>query len=456
MVWIHGGAFYTGSSTTKQYGPDYLMTDDVILVTLNYRLTVFGFLNFKDPALNIPGNAGLKDQWMALKWVKENIESFGGDSNNITLFGHSAGGVSVGHHLLSEKSKGLVNRAIVMAGTALNPFSVCPPNDMSERIAKKLGWNGEGGEAAALEVLMQAAPEDLIKNSLAGVLFNKQDMENDTFFSFGPILEPYVTETAFLTKDPLELSKNAWSKDIEVLYWYTSNEMIMQCKRRIPPGVTKGPDPATILPYLTRRSKSDEQIVEDEKKIRALYNNFEGVTPDNIQRYINVSLINSVDFSNINQKFLLQFLNDHWVLNGIHRSVLARLNYAKANTYIARFNIVSKLNHHKKIYGGDNLEGASHGDELSYIFCDEFDPIPVSKNSEEWTHIKRMVPLFTGFAKNGGASFKDIQFKPIQKSQLPHNYQGLLIEKDGWKMERLPELERTKVWDTIYPKGTLF
>lgn len=153
---------------------------------------------------------------------------------------------------------------------------------------------------------------------------------------------------------------------------------------------------------------------------------------------------------------LFQFLNDHWMLNGLHRSVLSRLNFANADTFIARFNIESKLNHHKVKFGGIGLKGAAHGDELSYVFCDQFNPTPVSKDSKEWSHIQRIVPFFTGFAKNGGASFKAIDFKPIQASQLPHNYEGLMIEEDNMKVSRLPELDRIKVWDTIYPEGTLF
>lgn len=69
------------------YGPDYLMEKDVILVTFNYRLGVFGFLSLDDESLGIPGNGGLKDQFFALKWIKENIKNFGGDSENVTLFG---------------------------------------------------------------------------------------------------------------------------------------------------------------------------------------------------------------------------------------------------------------------------------------------------------------------------------------------------------------------------------
>jgi carboxylesterase type B len=84
---IHGGSFRYGSSKTDVYGPDYLLEKDVIVVSFNYRLGVFGFLSLEDESLNIPGNAGLKDQVFALKWIKNNIQNFGGDPENVTLFG---------------------------------------------------------------------------------------------------------------------------------------------------------------------------------------------------------------------------------------------------------------------------------------------------------------------------------------------------------------------------------
>lgn len=71
------------------YGPDYLLQKDIVLVTINYRVGPIGFLSLKDPELNIPGNAGLKDQIFALKWVQKNIANFGGDANNVTLIGTS-------------------------------------------------------------------------------------------------------------------------------------------------------------------------------------------------------------------------------------------------------------------------------------------------------------------------------------------------------------------------------
>ncbi|XP_033207293.1 esterase FE4-like isoform X3 [Belonocnema kinseyi] len=102
MVWIHGGGYIWGSS--NQYGPKYLLDKDVILVTLNFRLAIFGFLSTGDSVC--PGNFGMKDQVLALKWVKSNIISFGGDPNQVTLFGESAGGACVALHAISKASTG--------------------------------------------------------------------------------------------------------------------------------------------------------------------------------------------------------------------------------------------------------------------------------------------------------------------------------------------------------------
>lgn len=103
MFWIYGGGFTQGNSSF--YGPDFLMQEGgVIVVSLNYRLAVLGFISTADSPL--PGNLGLKDQNLALKWTKRNIKCFGGDPDNITIFGQSAGGASVGLHLISKRSTG--------------------------------------------------------------------------------------------------------------------------------------------------------------------------------------------------------------------------------------------------------------------------------------------------------------------------------------------------------------
>ncbi|POI21626.1 hypothetical protein CIB84_014627, partial [Bambusicola thoracicus] len=100
MVWIYGGAFLLGGSQGANFLDNYLydgeeiaVRGNVIVVTLNYRVGPLGFLSTGDP--NMPGNYGLKDQHMAIAWVKRNIKAFGGDPDNITIFGESAGGASV-------------------------------------------------------------------------------------------------------------------------------------------------------------------------------------------------------------------------------------------------------------------------------------------------------------------------------------------------------------------------
>ncbi|HEV2612006.1 MAG TPA: carboxylesterase family protein [Noviherbaspirillum sp.] len=117
MVWIHGGAFNTGGTVTYA-DPSPLVSKGVIVVNIAYRMGAMGFLGH--PALKAAdgsvGNYGIMDQQAALRWVQENIESFGGAKNNVTIFGESAGGFSVMTHLASPLSRGLFSKAIVQSG----------------------------------------------------------------------------------------------------------------------------------------------------------------------------------------------------------------------------------------------------------------------------------------------------------------------------------------------------
>jgi len=116
MVWIHGGAFVAGSGGSD-YDPVRLVEEGVVVVTLNYRLGALGFLAHAGLNGGDSGNYGLMDQQFALKWVQNNIESFGGDKDNVTIFGESAGGHSVMNHLSTPTSAGLFHKAIVQSGT---------------------------------------------------------------------------------------------------------------------------------------------------------------------------------------------------------------------------------------------------------------------------------------------------------------------------------------------------
>ncbi|KAF2891920.1 hypothetical protein ILUMI_14253, partial [Ignelater luminosus] len=136
MVWIHGGTFIFG--TARSTGSDYLMQKPVVVVTLQYRVNVFGFLSTEDSYAQ--GNHGLKDQLHALKWVQANIKHFGGDPNKVTIFGESAGGASVLHHLISKKSRGYFHRAISQSGSALNRWAFqFNPREMAFKLGKHFG-----------------------------------------------------------------------------------------------------------------------------------------------------------------------------------------------------------------------------------------------------------------------------------------------------------------------------
>ncbi|XP_068234043.1 juvenile hormone esterase-like [Palaemon carinicauda] len=148
MFFIHGGAFVVGSARSYE-GVQPLLQHGVIVVTIDYRLGVLGFLSTEDDAA--PGNLGLKDQTMALRWVHENIEAFGGDRKRITIFGESAGAASVHYQLLTPSSAGLFSGAIMQSGSAFTPWSRgrnfrqvaeviassfhCPSNSSEEMIA---------------------------------------------------------------------------------------------------------------------------------------------------------------------------------------------------------------------------------------------------------------------------------------------------------------------------------
>jgi para-nitrobenzyl esterase len=140
MVWIHGGAFVSGES--NDYDPTQLVEDGVTVVTINYRLGALGFL--AHPALadanGQSGDYGLMDQQAALRWVQRNIASFGGNPHNVTIFGQSAGGLSVLSQVASPQARGLFDRAIAESGSySLTQTSLATAEAAGEAFATKAG-----------------------------------------------------------------------------------------------------------------------------------------------------------------------------------------------------------------------------------------------------------------------------------------------------------------------------
>ncbi len=167
MVWITGGEFeYGGTGATPWWNGSRFARDGIVCVTINYRVGAEGFLYLGEGDANAnanQGNAnrGLLDQIAALQWVRENIAAFGGDPGNVTVFGESAGGMSVGTLLAMPRAEGLFRRAIVESGTAHHVTSAATARRICEYLAAKLGVEAtrEAIAAVPLDRLLAAQVE---------------------------------------------------------------------------------------------------------------------------------------------------------------------------------------------------------------------------------------------------------------------------------------------------------
>ncbi|XP_055320705.1 esterase B1-like [Sitodiplosis mosellana] len=438
MVWIHGGAFILGSNSKDFYNPEFLLRKDVVLIAVNYRLGAFGFSSFKDPELGIPGNAGLKDQTMALKWVKENCMHFGGDPKNITIFGESAGSASVSLHLISDMSKGLFHKAILMSGTAYAPWALSPVKDWTQRIAKKLGWNGEGGEKACANVLQRASHDAIIKVQESTLTL--EDRKKYILCPFGPVVEPYESAQCFLKKDPKELAQIAWSKDVPMIMGTCSEEGLLFYKMTMKkPSLLQKLKLEYTLPFHELDVDFDsDQAREMGKQLKKFYFGYSAISVETIFVY-------------------LMILNDKLFAHPTHRLILARTKSQSAPTYLLRFNFDSTYSLTKKIFAGRNIPGVCHADDCSYYFRSVFAGSDPACNSTEWKTMERMTETFTTFARTGdpnNETIAPIQWKPVSLDASDKNvnkYKCLNISTDVSYID-WPELDRMQYWDHIYKK----
>ncbi|XP_033228992.1 esterase FE4-like [Belonocnema kinseyi] len=219
MVWIHGGAFISGNSSSTGYGPDYLLDKDIIFVSLNYRLGVLGFLSTGD--LEAPGNFGLKDQVLALKWVQKNIRAFGGNPKRVTLFGQSAGAVSVGLHLLSETNNGLFHQYIIQSGSVLVPWGYQDCSQYKSHV-KDLAFIHFCPTSNSTSII------NCLRSKSIDELLDYRSIIVDNTKRFGQLIwtptnEP-ESEDAFLTDSPENLIANNTMKDLPFITGSVGNE----------------------------------------------------------------------------------------------------------------------------------------------------------------------------------------------------------------------------------------
>ena len=199
MVWIHGGAFTIGSARTPWYNGQRLSErGDAVVVTINYRLGVLGFLHIDE----VPGsgNNGIRDQILALEWVQANIARFGGDASNVTIFGESAGAMSVGTLMAAGKPGQLFHKAILQSGGGHHVRSADFASEVTNAVLEGLGVSGgdvAGGDVAVGDL------EKLRSLDVAAILAVQSDVESKMMagdgLPFAPVVDGIVVHEMPIT-----------------------------------------------------------------------------------------------------------------------------------------------------------------------------------------------------------------------------------------------------------------
>ncbi|KAK7605077.1 hypothetical protein V9T40_006935 [Parthenolecanium corni] len=420
MVFIHGGGFVWGYG--NMYRADYLINYDVILVTFNYRLNVFGFLNLDLP--ECPGNVGLKDQIMAFSWIRENIAAFGGDPRNITAFGESAGAACVHYLMLCPASRGLFDKAILQSGSAICPWAFTKnKTQYAFLLGKTLGCNTTD-KRELLDFLMEVSAHDVVK---AQATMLKEASKHEVIrLLFVPSIEERSGSDVLLPDDPKNLLTNTmkipvitgineleglimvFGKSLSDIAWINNNFNVL---------------PNDIEPF----SKRFPQI---EQKVKEFYfGNNKPVCEETFPQLI--TLFTDTAFSNN-----LYDVTKPLLENGLQSPV-----FLYKFSYESHFNMVKQLVMAEHNFS--DLEGPAHADELFYLFVVDFG-INIFHEGEE-----KLVDLFckgwTNFAKFGSPASSSLPWK----STSLHNPNYLSITDQPEMKEGLIDENRMKFWSSL-------
>ena len=233
-LWIHGGGYREGWGSEPEFDGQEWASKDVVLVTINYRLGIFGFMTHPELSAEssnkVSGNYGILDQIQSLKWVKENIAQFGGDPDNVTIFGQSAGAGSVRTLAESPLARGLFHKAVIMSGGGIN----VPARDGEEAkpatpVNRFFTYNPtlQEAEADTKKVMDWAGLTDLKKMREASteVLYTLPQIYNmvtksDLFLMQRPIIDGYVSLKSFD-----EATRDGSIANVPYMIGYTLNDM---------------------------------------------------------------------------------------------------------------------------------------------------------------------------------------------------------------------------------------
>ncbi|XP_022832875.1 juvenile hormone esterase-like isoform X2 [Spodoptera litura] len=340
IVFLHGGDFGVGSSSPTLYGPKFLMTKENILVTVNYRLNAFGFLNLGTK--EAPGNAGLKDIRAALRWIKKNIRNFGGDDKTVTVLGQGSGGIAAIYLTLSRSCKGLFHRIISMSGTLFSATSFDPfPLATASQVAKALGLNSMDPEE--LTSLYLKVPINKLEEAISHQMNAKS--------TFLPSVEKYLDDDPFLTDTPFNVMYSDDFNPVPAIFGLNTVEGII-----------------TILDYYTFTSKTDRILNGDYSVLDQ--RNFK--VPSSIIGDLRKELM-KLYFSGANNEqtatgSFIQYNTDFQYVGPMAFFTEAYTNNSKVDVFQYIFNYKGKRNLGTLLTGTTGLPSTTNMDDLFYIF----------------------------------------------------------------------------------------
>ncbi|PNF42928.1 Esterase FE4 [Cryptotermes secundus] len=428
MVWIHGGSYKGGSGTSMVYGPDHILTEDVVLVTINYRLGLLGFLSLCE--VGVPGNNGLKDQVMALRWVQNNIAQFGGDPNRVTIFGESSGGASVHYHLLSPMSKGLFHRAIAQSGSALDPWAYAEPDFLRWK-AFTVGERMNCSAAGPHELLrcLQEAGANTIVQSTVGQVFST----SETIVPLRPTREDesQSDEEVFLSGKPEDLIASGKFHNVPYITGVNSREAIIYAE-----------DMQSIPSFWEDSKQHMKSVIAD---LLGMQNTSQAneIAEMALSYYAGDEILTN---KTLTGKHIDLFSDLGFVL-GADRALKMQTLLSAAPVYSYLFSFDGGLGLAKLAFH-TQLEGVSHADELGYLFHTAISP-SVAEESDEMKVLLKMVKMWTNFAKTGDPtpdcdSLLGVKWDPTTKAE--HVY--LSIDKEV-QMRRDLFKERMQFWEDM-------
>ncbi|KAJ8673052.1 hypothetical protein QAD02_004313 [Eretmocerus hayati] len=426
MVFVHGGGFIFGSGDDLHLGPDYLLRKDVVLVTFNYRLGVFGFLNLEDEIA--PGNQGLKDMIMVLKWVQTNIEKFNGDPNNVTLFGESAGSIAVSYLLLSPLTKGLFHKSICQSGTGFNPWA---KNKDSRKYIYSVCYALNKYIQDPEKIVAFLKGVDCQRIVMAQIKVKHALPKLHHIFAFGPGPDAQATEPVLPI--PIEEASEA-GIDVPLIIGHNSNEGL-SCLVDI-----------TKLPGMVPK----EAFAEADKSFSKMIN------PCHQEYFLKTYNLTVKDIRNLyygkeridhnNSMIYVKMCSELSFVDGVHRAVKVQVEKNMPHTYYYQFSYDDELTLSKAQIGVP-VSGANHFDEMEYLFYmkqrDEFGFGMWKKGTTPYKVMERLTGMWTNFATYGTPTPETSELLPVQWLPVDDgkNIKYLDIHKEI-EMKTMPNIEQ--------------